>query len=87
MATFTNTTKNTATMSDLSKSGQSSAIAIGTPMGLLLLLTYATQQPSSGITYTNQSKNSASFSDISKNSASITNTTKHSATVSNVAKS
>ncbi len=74
-------------MSDLSKSGQSSAIAIGTPMGLLLLLTYATQQPSSGITYTNQSKNSASFSDISKNSASMTNTTKHSATVSNVAKS
>lgn len=87
MATFTNTTKNTATMSDLSKSGQSSAIAIGTPIGLLLLLTYATAQSSSGITYSNQSKNSASFSDVSKNSASMTNTTKHSATISNIAKS
>lgn len=74
-------------MSDLSKSGQSSAIAIGTPIGLLLLLTYATAQSSSGITYSNQSKNSASFSDVSKNSASMTNTTKHSATISNIAKS
>jgi hypothetical protein len=74
-------------MSDISKSGQSSSIAVGTPMGLLLLLTYTTQQSSSGITYSNQSKNSASFSNTSKNTSTITNATKHSAIISNITKS
>lgn len=67
MATWTQPSKNSATFTNDSKSGQGTTIPTGTPMGLLLALTYASDQTSSGITWTNSSKNSATFTNVTKN--------------------
>ena len=66
MATFTNQTKNTSTFVNPSKNISGlSAIAEGTPMGLLLALTYTNviSTPS----WANASKNSSSFTHLVKN--------------------
>ena len=86
MATFTNISKNSASMFNLSKSGQSTTIPVGTPMGLLLSLTYAVEQTSSGTSYSNVSKNTATISNISKNTSTIANATKNTAIISNITK-
>ena len=71
MATFSNLSKNTSTFANINKDVSASVtIPTGTPMGLLLALTYAaavTIDTISTPSWANASKNSSSFTNLIKN--------------------
>lgn len=65
MASFTNLSKNTTTFTGDTKTSGASSTVIGSPMGLLLALTYASSAAISSI-FSNSSKSTSNFSNTVK---------------------
>ena len=63
MATWSNHSENSATWSNDKESSDAGGFIIGNPIGLLLVLTYATTQ---AVTWSNISENAASWNNIAE---------------------
>ena len=67
MGTWTNKSKNSATWTNTSDTIDVGLLASGSPIGLLLALTYTTSIPATGVDWGNVSKNSSSWTNKTKN--------------------
>lgn len=67
MSTWTNQAKNSATWASVANSDIGATQTEGSPIGLLLALTYSATIISNSRTWANQSKNSASWTNQTKN--------------------